>query len=64
MKLQIQKLLSYSVVFPDRQDKIEDLLATVPSNSAIEFLSYRLNQKANLLIGEHDASIWAPSAHN
>ena len=60
MKLQIQKLLSYSVVFPDRHDKIEDLLATVPSNSAIEFLSYRLSQKANQLIGEHDASIWAP----
>ena len=60
MELQIQRLLSYSVVFPDRHDKIEDLIATVPSNSAIVFLSYRLAQKANQLISEHDVNIWAP----
>ena len=60
MELQIVKLLSYSAVFPDRHDKIEDLLADVPSNSAIEFISYTLAQKANQFIDDHDVSIWAP----
>ena len=60
MELQIVKLLSYSAVFPDPHDKIEDLLADVPSNSAIEFISYTLAQKSNQLIDEHDFSIWAP----
>ena len=40
MELQKQVLLSYSVVYPDRHDKIEDLLANVPSNTAIEVISY------------------------
>ena len=40
MELQKQVLLSYSVVYPDRHDKIEDLLANVPSNTAIELISY------------------------
>lgn len=60
MKLQVQKLLSYSVVYPDRHDKIEDLLAHVPSNTAIEVISYNLAKKTNQLIGEHDFDIWAP----
>lgn len=60
MKLQVKKLLSYSVVFPDRHDKVEDLLAHVPSNTAIEVISYNLAKKTNLLIGEHDFNIWTP----
>lgn len=60
MELQIKKLLSYSVVYPDRHDKIEDLLAHVPSNTAIEIISYNLAKKTNQLIGEHDFDIWAP----
>lgn len=60
MELQIAKLLSYSAVFPDRHDKIKDLLADVPSNSAIEFISYTLARKANQFIDDHDVSIWAP----
>lgn len=60
MELQAQQLLSYSDVFPDRQDKIEDLLASIPSNSAVEFLSNSLAQKVNQFIGGHDVSIWAP----
>lgn len=60
MELQIMRLLSYSAVFPNRHDKIEDLLASIPSNSAIEFISYTLAQKANQFIGGHDVSIWAP----
>ena len=60
MELQIKKLLSYSVVYPDRHDKIEDLLAHVPSNTAIEVISYNLAKKTNQLIGEHDFAIWAP----
>jgi len=60
MKLQTQRLLSYSVVYPDRHDKIEDLLANVPSNTAIELISYILSKKVNQFIGEHDFDIWAP----
>ena len=48
MKLQKQVLLSYSVVFPDRHDKIEDLLANIPSNTAIEVISYNLAKKTNV----------------
>lgn len=47
MELQKQVLLSYSVVYPDRHDKIEDLLANVPSNTAIELISYNLSKKVN-----------------
>lgn len=60
MELQKQVLLSYSVVYPDRHDKIEDLLANVPSNTAIELISYNLSKKVNQFIGEHDFDIWAP----
>jgi len=60
MQLQVQRLLSYSVVYPDRHDKIEDLLANVPSNTGIELISYNLAKKVNQFIGEHDFDIWAP----
>ena len=60
MELQIQELLSYSVVFPDRNDNIEDLLMSIPSNSAIEFISHKLAQKTYQFIGEHDLHIWSP----
>lgn len=60
MKLQTQRLLSYSVVYPDRHDKIEDLLANVPSATAIEVMSYHLSQKTNQFIGDNDFNIWAP----
>lgn len=60
MELQTQSLLSYSVVFTDRHDTIEDLLKSIPSNRAVEFLSNSLSQKENHLIGEHDFRIWVP----
>ena len=60
MELQFSKLLSYSVVFPNGHDSIEELLMSVPSNSAIEFISYLLARKVNQLIDEHDFKIWAP----
>ena len=60
MELQKQVLLSYSVVYPDRHDKIEDLLANVPSNTAIELISYSLSKKVSQFIGEHELDIWAP----
>ena len=64
MELQVQRLLSYRVVFPERHDKIEDLISTVPSNSAIEFLSFVLAQRVNQLIGDHDTKIWCPWVMN
>jgi len=60
MELQKQVLLSYSVVYSDRHDKIEDLLSNIPSNSAIETMSYNLSRKENQSIDEHDFDIWAP----
>lgn len=64
MKLQIKKLLSYSVVFPERHDTITDLLTLIPSISAIEFISYQLARKVNQLVNEHDIRIWAPWVMN
>ena len=60
MELQKQMFLSYSVDYTGLNDKNEDLLANVPSNTAIEFISYNLSKKVNLFIGEHDFDIWAP----
>lgn len=60
MELQIKQLVSYSVVYTDRHDKIEDLLVNVPSNTAIEMISYNLAKKTNKLIGENDFDIWIP----
>ena len=60
MELQKQALLSYRVVYPDRHDKIEDLLYNIPSNTAIEMISYNLSMKENQSIDEHDLDIWAP----
>lgn len=60
MQIRVQKLLSYSVVYSDRHDKIEDLLAHVPSVTAVEVISYNLAKKTNQLLGEHDFDIWAP----
>ena len=60
MELQKQALLSYRVVYPDRHDKIEDLLSNTPSNTAIETMSYNLSMKENQSIDEHDLEIWAP----
>ena len=60
MELRKQVLLSYSVVYPDRHDKIEDLLSNIPSNSAIETMSYNLSRKENQSIDERDFDIWAP----
>lgn len=60
MNIKVQKLLSYSVLFPDRHDRLEDLLFDIPSATAIEVLSYRLSQKMNQLAGPHDSEIWMP----
>lgn len=60
MRLQVKKLISYSAVYPDRHNKIDDLLANIPSNTAIEVISYNLAQKTNLLIGESELKIWMP----
>ena len=60
MELQKQALLSYRVVYPDRHDKVEDLLSNTPSNTAIETMSYNLSMKENQSIDEHDLEIWAP----
>ncbi len=59
IKIKTKPLLSYSVVFPNRHDKIEDLILHIPSAKAIEFLSYYLSKRINLLFGQHDFDIWA-----
>ena len=59
IKIKTKPLLSYSVVFPNKHDKIEDLLLHIPSAKAIEFLSYYLSKRMNQLLGQHDFDIWA-----
>lgn len=60
IKLREKVLLSYSVVFPDRHDRIESLLNTVPSATAIESISYYLSKRMNMFVGEHEMNIWVP----
>lgn len=60
MKLQVKILLSYSAVFPNRHDKIEDLLANVPSKSAVEFVATLISWKHRQLINQNEMEIWAP----
>ncbi|MBP5422277.1 MAG: hypothetical protein J6Y78_07550 [Paludibacteraceae bacterium] len=60
MKLQVKILLSYSVVFPDRHDKTEDLLANVPSKSAVEFVASIISWKNQQLITQQETEIWMP----
>ena len=60
MGFQIKKLLSYQTIFPNQHVTLGDLLVNVPSASAIEAISYYLSRRMNLLIGEHEVSIWAP----
>lgn len=60
-KMELRKqMLSYSVAYPDRHDKIEDLLANVPLNTATELSLYNLSKKVKLLIVEQDYDFWAP----
>lgn len=60
MKLQVKILLSYSVVFPDRHDKIVDLLKDVPSKSAVEFVATLISWKNRQLVTQHEMEVWAP----
>ncbi len=60
MKLLKQVLLSYSVVYPDRHDKMEDLLSQVPSKSAVEFIATILSWKNRQLVTQSELEIWAP----
>lgn len=60
MRLQTKVILSYSVVYPDRHDKIEDLLDTVPSNSAIEFVATLISWKNRQLITQKEYEVWFP----
>lgn len=60
MKLQVKILLSYSAVFPDRHDRIEDLLTNVPSKSAVEFVASIISWKNRQLITQQELEVWAP----
>ncbi|MBR4391451.1 MAG: hypothetical protein IKT08_05040 [Bacteroidales bacterium] len=60
MKLRVKILLSYSVVFPDKHEIIEDLLANVPSKSAVEFVASIISWKNRQLITQQELEIWTP----
>ena len=60
MKLQEQRLLSYSVLFPDKHDTIENLLADVPSKSAVEFVATLISWKNHQLVDQLETEIWGP----
>lgn len=60
MELQVQKLLSYSIMFPAKHDRIEDLLADVPSRSAVEFVATLISWKNSQLITQLETDVWLP----
>lgn len=60
MKLKVKILLSYSVVFPDRHDRIEYLLSNIPSKSAVEFVATIISWKNRQLTTQNEMEIWAP----
>lgn len=60
MKLLVKILLSYSVVFPDQRDRIEDLVANIPSKSAVEFVATLISWKNRQSITQHETEIWIP----
>ena len=64
MKLLVKILLSYSVMFPDQRDRIEDLVANIPSKSAVEFVATLISWKNRQSITQHETEIWIPWVMN
>ncbi|SBW02468.1 conserved hypothetical protein [uncultured Dysgonomonas sp.] len=59
-KLVIKRQISYSCIFPDGCDKLEDILKTIPSRSAIAWASYMFTKKSMMTIDQREHDFFIP----
>ncbi len=59
-ELIIRRQISYSYVFPNGEDKLEDLLKIIPSRSAISWASYMLTKKNMMTKDQQEAHFFIP----
>lgn len=59
-KLIIKRQISYSCVFPDGHDKLEDILKIIPSRSAIAWASHMLTKKDMMTIDQNESEFFIP----
>ncbi len=63
-KLVIKRQISYSCIFPDGNDKLEDIIKIIPSKSAIAWASYMLNKKNSMTIDQQEHDFFMPLLFN
>lgn len=59
-RLIIKKQISYSCVLPKGRDNLMDTLKTVPSKSAIAWLSYMINKKDQATTNQKEIDFFIP----
>ncbi len=59
-KLVIKRQISYSCIFPNGNDKLEDIIKIIPSKSAIAWASYVLNRKNSMTIDQQEHEFFIP----
>jgi hypothetical protein len=59
-KLLIKRQISYSCIFPNGNDKLEDILKIIPSKSAIAWASYMLTKKDHMTIKQTEHDFFIP----
>jgi len=59
-KLIIKRQISYSCIFPNGNDKLEDILKIIPSGSAIGWASYMLSKKNMMSIDQREHDFFIP----
>ena len=60
LTLRKAKMISYSQVYADEQVSVDSLLKDMPTAEAVEWCSYIVFRKDNLIIGETDIHILSP----
>lgn len=60
LTLRKAKMISYSQVYADEQVSVDSLLKDMPTDEAVEWCSYIVFRKDNLIIGETDIHILSP----
>lgn len=59
-KLIIQRQISYSCIFPNGNDMLEDIIKVIPSRSAIGWASYMLSKKNMMSIDQREHDFFIP----
>ena len=60
LTLRKAKMISYSQVYADERPSVESLISGIPTDEAVEWCSYIVFRKDNLIIGECDLHILVP----